>query len=248
MRRTTATGDNIDHMPRTDGQGRAFKGSQLQIQIYVNARRTELDAEIRQKIPGLANAQITWLAPLPEDGFREPQDGGFLRLAGLDELEDSLRTYWPKGGPVWDGLASFRPQSHRPGVILLEGKSYPEEMKSSCRATNENSRALIQAAITKTRRKLNAERNTASAWFKRYYQLANRLAHLVWLQDQGVPAWLVLVCFADDARHVATTTRAWEEAILAAGDTLGVDLHDIDGVAHLILCARPRSELIPAAA
>ena len=234
--------DNMGDMTRTDDEGRAWKGSQLQTQIYVNRRPTELEAIIRESADGLDNAEITWHAPMEASRFREPRDAEFLQLAGLEHLRDSLAGFWPKGGPVWDGLASV--QSNKgAGVILLEGKSYPDEMKSACRASSQNSRARIEAAITETRHKLKSS-GSVEPWLNEYYQLANRLAHLVWLRDQGVSAWLVLACFADDKHHVATTSTDWESAIANAGDSLGVDLAEISGVVHVILGARPRSELV----
>jgi hypothetical protein len=62
---------------RTDAFGRAYAGSQRQIQTYVNRRRADLDAAILRGLPELAaeGAQIEWVSPLEEERFKEFQDG-----------------------------------------------------------------------------------------------------------------------------------------------------------------------------
>jgi hypothetical protein len=227
---------------RVDRYGRAFKGSQLHVQVYVNARRAELDAAIRGEVPELASAGITWRAPLPEDGYAEPRDARFLKLVGLDALRGQIESFWPRGGPVWDGLASID-VGLQPGVLLLEGKSYPEEMKSACRAEIETSRRQIKRAIATTRKKLEAATDTETAWLETYYQLANRLAHLVWLRQHRVPTWLVLACFVDDHRHIATTGEEWQDGLETAGEALGLDLRRVEGLVHVSLPACTRLDL-----
>jgi hypothetical protein len=62
---------------RTDAFGRAYAGSQRQIQTYVNRRRADLDAAILRGLPELAaeGAQFEWVSPLEEERFNEYQDG-----------------------------------------------------------------------------------------------------------------------------------------------------------------------------
>lgn len=52
-----------DDRRRTDDRGRAFAGSQLQIQIYVNRRASDLDRAILAAVPDLQDrqAQIRWV-------------------------------------------------------------------------------------------------------------------------------------------------------------------------------------------
>jgi hypothetical protein len=56
---------------RTDAFGRAYAGSQRQIQTYVNRRRAELDAAILHSLPELAvaGALLEWVSPLEEERF-----------------------------------------------------------------------------------------------------------------------------------------------------------------------------------
>jgi len=110
---------------RVDASGAAYKGSQLQTQIYANARTEELDAAVRDALPTLpADAHFEWRSPLAAERYREYRDGAFLRALELDRLRAELREFWPTGGPRWDALATVTiPRSAQPGVLLVEGKS-----------------------------------------------------------------------------------------------------------------------------
>lgn len=92
---------------QTDSYGRAFAGSQLQIQTYVNRRRDELNTALSKAIPEIASrcATIEWVSPIEEDRFAEYQDAEFLSRLGLLELRRELAfglrvaltgTLWPK--------------------------------------------------------------------------------------------------------------------------------------------------------
>src|SRR5688572_1066365 len=106
------------------------KGSRLQVQIYVNRRSGDLSQAVATALPTLQarQAHLCWTAPLEANGFSEPQDKAFLAAVGLTAHADRLAEFWPKGGPVWDGLAIAVFPSGRPGVVLAEGKSYPGEV------------------------------------------------------------------------------------------------------------------------
>lgn len=165
---------------RTDDHGRAFKGSQLQVQLYVNRHQSTLDTALTTELPTLEGRQIDWRSPRPASRYRELRDGAFLRDAGLADIEPSLTDFWPRGGPVWDGVGILG-ESAADGLVLLEGKNYPAETESAWRATAPESRRKIQKALDRTREELDA-RGDPYAWTERYYQLANRLAWIVWLR------------------------------------------------------------------
>ena len=84
---------------RVDEFGRAFAGSQLQIQTYVNCRRGQLDAAILNALPELAErgASLEWVSPLAEKRFVECHDGSFLSALGLQDSAGLLVEFWPKG-------------------------------------------------------------------------------------------------------------------------------------------------------
>ena len=120
---------------RVDNDGQAYAGSQLQIQIYVNRLSEELTREVFERLPDLAllHPRLNWVSPLEKYRFSEYQDTAFLKACGLEHLSDELKALWPRGGPVWDALASieFQGDKDRKGILLVEAKSYPAEIYGS---------------------------------------------------------------------------------------------------------------------
>lgn len=188
------------------------KGSQYQLQRYVNEHRGELNAKISAALPALEPWSIEWISPLAADGYREYYDAGFLNALGLQEHADALADFWPARGPRWDALATLTRDTAR-GALLVEAKAHTAEIETGgCGAS-------AQSSIDKIRRALAAaaERSGASAalddWFDKRYQQANRLAHLYFFEKVSVPAWLVNIYFVDDKSHIPTTRENWTEAL-----------------------------------
>lgn len=242
----TATARGEGSQARADDQGRAFKGSQLQVQIYVNRRRSELEFKLRAEIATLDQAaeRIEWVSPLEAERFSEYQDVAFLRAVGLGQHALKLAAFWPaRGGPVWDGLARIHLRAGGEGVLLLEGKSYPKELYGrGCTAKAESSKQLIRSALEQTQDWL-ALPVGADSWLGRLYQSANRLAHLYFLREViGVEAWLVHTCFVNDLDHVPVDEAAWRQGLEQAERELGLAAASpYAGAAFLP--ALPRTEL-----
>lgn len=137
--------------PRTDSAtGAAYAGSQLQTQLYVNRRTAALDDAVRSGLPELAGARLQWRSPLADDAYREYYGTAFLDRLGLLEHTAALKAFWPARGPQRDALALVHePGGTAPGVLLVEGKSYPGELHSSgCQATpGSPSRQLIERSL-----------------------------------------------------------------------------------------------------
>lgn len=206
---------------RVDARGRAYAGSQRWIQTLVNREERRLDKAILEALPSLAAVQkeIEWVSPLEADAYAEYYDRGFLEALGLARFDAELRAFWPPGGPHWDALAKIRLE-HEAGVLLIEAKSYPEELYGRGCQASPRSRAKIETALAKTRRWLGASFD--ADWCGPLYQYANRLAHLYFLREVArVPAWLAHVCFIGDPR-TPTSRDAWEAAIHSAERELGL--------------------------
>ncbi len=107
---------------RVDELGRAYAGSQLQIQIYVNRWSEELSQKLIQGLPDLAllYSRLNWVSPLEKDRFVEYQDRTLLKACGFKHLFAELKAFWPCGGPAWDALVSieFWVDNGRIGISL----------------------------------------------------------------------------------------------------------------------------------
>lgn len=233
---------------RTDEHGRAFAGSQLQIQIYVNRRPSELSRAIQAAIWGKTapTEDIQWVSPLENEGFVEYQDTAFLNAIHMLRCESELASFWPRGGPVWDALG-FLPlpgETASLSVILVEAKSYPEEMYGNgCRASGE-SRSLILESLAQTQQWYGI---SDSDWTGRLYQYANRLAHVYFFRNiLRVEAWLANVCFLNDPRS-PTTASQWKQSLADAKRELGFG-NRVSYAVDVLLPAIGREELLAAPA
>jgi hypothetical protein len=233
----------------------AARGSQLQMQLYVNRYRVELDAAIFDQVPELAEQAtgIDWRAPLAP-GFSEPSDAAFLRALDLGHLVEALSDFWPARGPVWDGLAVLQLRNGNQGALLVEGKSHPGEIYgggtqagSTGTAAGQASRAKIEHALLQTQRRLGIPED-AGRWMNplrpgqpghsSIYQTANRYAHLLWLRDQGVEAWLVHLLVTDDPTYGSTTLAEWAHALPGVERDLGLEGVEVPHASHVFIAGR----------
>lgn len=231
-------------MKRTDELGRAFAGSQLQMQIYVNRRPAELSEAVGAKISkeSFYSEQIRWVSPLESERFAEYRDGKFLDVLGLGHLRPSLAKFWPPGGPRWDALAVVDSQSDakKKTVILVEAKSYPGEVYGNGCGADSNSLLKIQNSLDQVKKWFNIQPETN--WTGPLYQSANRLAHLYFFRKLvEIEAWLINICFLND-HHSPTNLKDWEIGLNQINAEFGFDCHSFFTV-NVFLPARLRIEL-----
>ena len=235
-----------DRSRRVDGLGRAYAGSQLQIQLWVNRRSTELTQAVLTGLPSLASLdpRIRWVSPLEGAGFVEYQDRDFLRAVGLEHCGPQLSRFWPRGGPFWDALAAVE-TARSPdcqGVLLVEAKSHVSEVYSGGCKASASSRTRIEEALELTKRWLGAPSD--ADWTGALYQSANRLAHLYFFREVvGVPAWLINAYFVNDP-HSPTSRAEWEAALIEIKAQLGLAGIGVPHAADLFLEAGTRDELL----
>jgi hypothetical protein len=193
------------------------RGSLKWIQRAVNLHPQVLNEPLLAQIPGAA--AIEWLSPLAGDNYAEYRDGDFLDRIGAGVLRAQLAQFWPQRGPQWDALA----RTDRGDVLLIEAKAYIAEMmpKHGCAAESPASIASIKSSLDATAAALGAE--PRAPWFTTFFQFANRLAHLRFLREHGVAAWLVLINFVgDDDMDGPHTAEEWEAAYRVVGYVMGL--------------------------
>jgi hypothetical protein len=191
-----------------------------------------------------------WRAPMAPE-FSEPQDAAFLHALDLDHLAPSLADFWPSGGPVWDALAIVQLRDGL-GALLVEAKSHPEEIygggsQAGTSGTERSSkaRAKIERALVDTQRRLGFQQPDADRWMKplrpkerghsSIYQSANRYAHLFWLRDQGIDAWLAHLLIVEDPTFGSTTRKQWERALPKFERDLGLEGVEVPHASHVFI-------------
>ena len=234
---------------RTDENGKAFKGSQRQIQTWVNQYQEELSDGSVSNMRSLAefSPTLTWVSPLKSERYVEYSDQGFLKAVNLAAFSDELADFWPKGGPTWDALAVAEldddPQKH--GVVLVEAKSHLTELcGSGCRAEGASLKQ-IKEALRLTRQWLGVADKYEYCWLGPFYQTANRWAFLYFLRGIiKVPAWLVNIYFLNDP-YRPTSMKQWDVFLPEVMWALGLSSIKSEFVTDIYFCAE-REKLGPA--
>ncbi|QNN64634.1 hypothetical protein H9L12_10115 [Sphingomonas rhizophila] len=180
----------------------------------MNDRWSSLEDPIEAKLGG----NVQWRSPLSGDDYAEYRDGEFLDIVDLGHLRSDLADFWPSRGPQWDALG-VGPKGQ---VILVEAKAHVGEMCSPPTGASQASRRRITDNLNACAQLLGAREGHAD-WSRHFYQIANRLAHLRFLRERGVDAYLVLVNFLNDREMGGPSTpEAWEAAYQVAFHVLGL--------------------------
>ena len=110
-------------------------------------------------------------------------------------------------------------------------------MLSSPTKASGNSRKMILEALRETEEHLGIK--STCDWSGRFFQYANRLAHLYLLHElNDVSAWLVFVYFVGDVKMDGPRTeREWRAAIKVLEGALGLRRHKmlkrrVEGFVH----------------
>ena len=198
--------------------GRASKGSQFHLQNLVNDYPEYLNCLLLSSSSTLyayAGVHPKWVSPLASDNYTEYQDEKFLKVIGCQRFSSKLTDFWPSGGPVWDALARVRGRTAGEGVILAEAKSHIPELGNpsyTCKAQGKSLEKIRNSLATV---KQVLEVKSEADWTGEFYQYANRLAHLYFLNIVGqVPTWMVFIYFVGDTEQNGPLTVAeWAVAL-----------------------------------
>ncbi len=98
-------------------EGLAHRGSQMWLQRLINEYPQIINNEVCKIVPGIISDNINRLSPIREDDFSEYRDKAFIERLDISLKELPLKDFWPKGGPVWDGL--LPPQSFQHNTYFL---------------------------------------------------------------------------------------------------------------------------------
>ena len=230
----------VEAMTKKKG-GRATKGSQLCLQNYVNQEPSQLADLIISQSPSMAAfapQRLHWVSPLQDENYYEYRDD-FLQALQLEENAKQWREFWPAGGPQWDALAIAEHDPESLGVVLVEAKGHPGE---ACASTDAKDKGLakIQKSLSRVIGFCEADTLDVKKWTHGYYQVANRIAALYFLNEVlGLEAWLVLVNFVNDTSHKPTKIQQWRESQVKVMQHLGV--HSDSPLLHRVsvLCIEP---------
>ncbi len=216
-------------------------GSEWHLLRYLGRHRHALDARVTATVGATA---VEWLDfPVDPNRIEWPDN----EWKGLDFLEagsvlEDWRSWWPHGRGIqtWDAVGRVRVEDVDEW-LLVEAKAHTREIVSSCGA--ETGLRRIESALNETKGHLGAPE--PSDWLSGYYQYANRLAALSFLDRHAVPARLLFIYFVGHApwqgRDTPLDEHGWTAALAAQEQRLGVPAgHPLENRVHkLFLHIRP---------
>lgn len=200
-------------------------GSEDHFLRYRAERPEELNAAILTALGGGNDCRLAWIYPrgIPD----EPEPEGLDFLSNDEEVQARWKAYWPQRGraQTWDGIATL---DHGAGHewLLIEAKANTVEFVTPpCGASKEGGRAQIEKTLNRLKAHLGVHRHFP--WLGTYYQYANRLAVLHFLNDlSAIPTRLFHVYFLGDrfpdGRECPSTEAEWQRLIEARRLTLGL--------------------------
>lgn len=171
---------------------KASKGSEKHIQTLVNAVPELLNKQIAENISQSKPLNIEWVSPL-KPAYHEYSDADFLNVLGLSAHVAKLKKFWPNGGPNWDALG----KAGSGEIFLVEAKAHIDEIVSPATAAKSLSKKRIIASLNLVKKFLGIKDN--QPWHGKFYQYANRIAHLYFLRVIcRVDAYLIFLNFLND--------------------------------------------------
>ena len=221
-------------------------GSECHLLRWMGRHRNLFDERVSNAV-GRPGAPINWL----DFGFAPKKLWPDAELRGLEFLYDRLGLkaawdkFWPTGGGIhnWDAVGWIGDEPEQE-LLLLEAKAHVDEMETSCGAGLASTRK-IELAFNEVKGSLGA--SPEADWIRGYYQAANRIAALYFVQREHVPARLLFVYFLGDrvpGRECPRTAVEWKPAITAQWEHLGLALgHCLANRVHGLFL--PISEPLP---
>lgn len=191
-------------------------GSECHLLRYMGRHRDILDRAI---LAATGGSSIKWL-DYPFDKSRRWLDGEWTGLSFLPDDSTARKawaSWWPRSGRAqnWDAVGKIS-AGGRDEWLLVEAKAHVSEIESHC-AASPKSRTLITRALSETREALGGGLGQGENWLTGYYQYANRLAVLHFLNRHNVAARLLFLYFVGDRRPDAFVCpkdeEGWREAL-----------------------------------
>ena len=189
-------------------------GSEFHLLRYLGYQRHKLDRAVETETGGRV---IEWLDfDFGGEGKLDREWKGVDFVDSASGVRSAWVKFWPQSGnvPNWDAVGRLESNSVTE-YLLVEAKAHVEELQSSCsakKAKKEDELGEIRPTLKATKQggldqikdalkatiKANGFTAEVENWLRPYYQYANRLAHLHFLAEHGIPARLVFIYFCGD--------------------------------------------------
>lgn len=200
-------------------------GSEYRLwQYFYGTRRADLDAAILEAI-GSSDRSLSWVYPdeVNAPNQHEFENLDFLSTGEFAETVSEFKRVWPTTGTgiSWDGIAWAESTPRQ--LILIEAKANQPELCSAPSGAGEASLKVISSALGRAKSFLRV--HYRFSWTKSYYQYANRLFVLSFL-ERKLSCHLVFLYFTGekfpDGTPCPRDPEEWRELIHACHLSLGL--------------------------
>ena len=196
-------------------------GSEYQLLRFLGHHRNELNMYIKKALN--IESEIEWL-DFPYDDNRLSGDGEYIGIEFLDSYSDILaqwKKFWPslKKAQHWDAIAKTKDT-----WLLIEAKAHSKEMISDCTA-REKSKEVIEYRMMELIKRYNI--TPQGSRLKKYYQKANRILFISFLESIGIRAQIVFIYFINGYKNIGIeNAEEWESLIKEQDMYLGIEKNE----------------------
>ena len=190
-------------------------GSEFQLMRFLGHHREELDSTIKKELR--EEGEIRWL-DFPYDSTKKSGDSEYVGIEFLKNETNyqSIKAEWEKIWPSvnnaqnWDAIAKIGTR-----WLLIEAKAHKNEIISDCKAS-KSSKEIIIASMQQVQ--LDKGIKTQNDWLIKYYQKANRLLFLHFLEKININTTLLYIYFTNGYLDKGIKSKAEWKAIIEDED------------------------------
>jgi hypothetical protein len=195
-------------------------GSEFQLMRFLGHHREELESIIKKELK--EDVEIKWF-DFPYDSKKKSGDSEYVGLEFLknEAIYKSIKGNWKKIWPSannaqnWDAIAKIGTR-----WLLVEAKAHKNEVLSDCKAS-KSSKEMILRSMTQVQNDKNIK--TKNDWLKKYYQKANRLLFIHFLEKNDIKSSLLYIYFVNGYLDKGIKSKAdWKEVIKEEDKYLGI--------------------------
>lgn len=203
-------------------------GSEYQLLRFLGHHRNLLESSIRKEENISPKKPFNWLdfrfakSSKSISGDREITGIRFLKNIKQFNLKEEKFKEYPKGFEArqsWDSILIVNDT-----LYFIEAKAHKNELKGGCHAKNTS--GILQ--FMKDSMLAVGFRDVSNMWLQDYYQLANRLSTIAYLQSKGIKAKVLYIYFENGYYDRNTDVdlgideEEFKEAINIEKRTLGI--------------------------
>ncbi|MCE9592356.1 MAG: hypothetical protein K8S99_17765 [Planctomycetes bacterium] len=207
-------------------------GSAWHLLRYLGYHRARLSERVAS---ALGATNISWLDFIPRESGRtyrtrtrilEVERSRLNFLDASDPLQKEYDTFFPprsKQQQEWDAVGQATIEGQKEWV-LVEAKAHCGEIVRKGTGAEGDSLKMIDASLTRTKIAMGIDKKCD--WIGGYYQYANRIMTLHFLNSKGCKAHLVFLYFTGDdftGKQCPSTSDAWKSTIDEVKTDLGLD-------------------------